>query len=121
MILSAIEVHIAERNHINAERIRAGNTIPANEIFAHGSIMSLFIPKPIQLAGELRRVYCRVVQHTHGGYQLVSRYSLISGQHQHNQLNSINQDILDIPRMTVIEARNAPKVTFPKIVADMNS
>ena len=29
--------------------------------------------------------------------------------------------MLDIPHMTVIEARNAPKVTFPTIVADMNS
>jgi hypothetical protein len=27
----------------------------------------------------------------------------------------------EIPRMTVIEARNAPKVSFPKVIADINS
>jgi hypothetical protein len=70
---------------------------------------------------ELRRVYCRVVQHTSSSYQLVSKYGLISGRYQYNQLNGVDQDMSGIPRMTVLEARNAPKVSFPKIVADMNS
>ena len=121
MILSTIETRVAARNRINAERMRAGNTIPADKIFARGGVVSLFIPKSMRLAGELRRVYYRVVQHTRGGYQLISRYGLISGRYQHNQLNGVDQDMPDIPRMTVMEARNAPKVTFPKIIADMNN
>lgn len=68
MILSTIETRVAAQNRINAERIRAGNAILTDEIFALGGIMSLFIPKPMRLAGKLRRVYCRIVQYTRGGY-----------------------------------------------------
>ena len=45
-----------------------GNVIPADEIFARDAIVTLLIPKALRLAGKLRRVYARVVQHTRGGY-----------------------------------------------------
>jgi hypothetical protein len=49
--------------------MRKGNTLATN-VFAHDSIVSLTIPQNIRLSGELRRVFCRVVQHTASGYQL---------------------------------------------------
>jgi hypothetical protein len=48
LILTEIE-KLADRNRINASRMAAGNTIPANEIFARGAIVALFIPKPLRL------------------------------------------------------------------------
>jgi hypothetical protein len=59
----------------------AGNTISADEIFAWGAIVALFIPKPLCLAGEVRRVFCRVIQHTCAGHQLNTKFGLISGRH----------------------------------------
>jgi hypothetical protein len=47
--------------------MRRGNIL-AIEVFARDSIVSLAIPLNIRLSGELRRVFCRVVQHTAGGY-----------------------------------------------------
>ena len=58
-----------------------GNAILADRIFARGAIVSPLIPKAIRLAGELRRIYARVIQHTRAGYQLNIKHSLISGRH----------------------------------------
>jgi hypothetical protein len=38
-----------------------GNDISADEIYDRGRIVTLLIPKQLRLAGELRRVHCRVV------------------------------------------------------------
>jgi hypothetical protein len=43
--MNEIETRVAKRDHINAERMRAGNAIPAGKVFARGGIVSLFIPK----------------------------------------------------------------------------
>ena len=80
LIRSNIEERVAARNRINAARIAAGDAIPADEIFVHGSIVSLFIPKPLRLTSELRRVYTRIVQHTRAGYQLNTKWRLITGR-----------------------------------------
>jgi len=63
LILTALEERVAQRNQINADRMRRGNTL-ATKVFARDSIVSLVIPLNIRLSGELRRVFCRVVQHT---------------------------------------------------------
>lgn len=56
-----------------------GNAIPTDEIFARGAIIALFIPKPCRLASEVKRVFCRVIQYTRAGYQLNTKFSLVSG------------------------------------------
>ena len=99
----------------------AGNAIPAGEIYARAGIVSLFIPKSLRLAGELRRVYCRVIQHTRAGYQLNTKWGLITGRHQHSQLNGVDSDIEDISRLTIQQANQEPKLSFAKIVELMNS
>ena len=66
--MSAIEERVKERNQRNTERIRAGNAIPTAKVFDRDSIVSLLIPSEYRLPGEVRRVFCQVVQHTRGGY-----------------------------------------------------
>ena len=60
-IRTAIEERVAARNLINAARMAGGSAITADQIYARGAIVSLLIPKPLRLAGELRRVYARVI------------------------------------------------------------
>jgi hypothetical protein len=50
--------------------MRVRNPVLAIEVFDRESIVSLFIPKPMRLTGEVKRVFCRVIQHTRTGYQL---------------------------------------------------
>jgi hypothetical protein len=64
------------------------NAIPTDKIFARDAIITLLIPKALRLVGELRRVYARVIQYIRGGYQLSTKWGLISGRFQHNQLNN---------------------------------
>ena len=52
---------MAKRNQANADRMRAGNAVQADDIFARAAIVALHIPKPLRQAGEVRRVFCRVV------------------------------------------------------------
>jgi hypothetical protein len=121
-IRSATEERVAARNLINAARMARGNAIPADRIFARGAIVSLLIRKAIRLAGELRRICARVVQHTRAGYQLNTRHGLISGRHQHNQLNSGDSSLLpEIPTLTPTEAAHAPKLSFAKVVELQNN
>ena len=61
MIRSTIKERVTARNAINAARMARGNAISADQIFARGAIVSFLIPKAIRLAGELRRIYTRVV------------------------------------------------------------
>ena len=61
LILTAIEERVAQRNKINADRMRVGSVVLAKDIFARDSMVSLAIPLNIRLSGELRRVLCRVV------------------------------------------------------------
>ena len=68
LILTAIEERVAQRNKINADKMRVGNTISADQVFDRGAIVSLLIPKPMRLGGEQRRVFCRLIQHTRAGY-----------------------------------------------------
>jgi hypothetical protein len=94
-----------------------GNAIPADQIFARGAIVSLLIPKAIRLVGELWRIYAQVVQHTRAGYQLNTKHGLISGRHQHNQLNSsFGSVLLEIPTLTPTEAAHAPNLSFAKVI-----
>jgi hypothetical protein len=80
LILTAIEERVRARNQQNAERMRRGAAVPTAEIFARGAIVSLLIPAKMRLAGEARRILCRVVQHTRGGYQLNTKWGLLSGR-----------------------------------------
>jgi hypothetical protein len=73
LILTAIKERVAARNLVNHKRMRLGNTVPLSEIFDRGAIVLLLIPKPMRLAGEPRRIFCRVIQHTRAGYQLNSK------------------------------------------------
>ena len=62
------------------------------------------------------------MQHTRVGYQLNTKYSLISGRHQYNQLNSSNSSILlEIPTLTPTEAVYTPKFSFAKVVELQNN
>jgi hypothetical protein len=100
LILTAIEERVRERNKVNAERIRVGNTVSAARVFDRNSVVSLLILGELRLTGEQRRVFCRVVQHTRGGYQLTTKWGLLSGRFQHTELNRVNTDDGDIPHMT---------------------
>jgi hypothetical protein len=55
LILTAIEERVRVRNERNAALMRVGNPVLATEVFDRGSIVSLFIPKPIRLTGEVKR------------------------------------------------------------------
>jgi len=97
------------------------NVVPADEVYARNMMVSLFIPKPFRLAGELLRVPCRVVQHTRAGYQLNSAWGLLSGRYPHNQLNRVIGDTgIDIPSLTVQATSTVGKIGLAKVVAKMN-
>ena len=85
--------------------MRAGNTVPADQIFARDAIVSLLIPKDLRLAGELRRVNCRVIQHTTAGYQLNTKWGLLSGRFAHSDLNGVDDEVDEIPKLTVQEQK----------------
>jgi hypothetical protein len=121
LILNAIEQKVKARNTVNAARMASANTIPVDEVFERNSMVSLLIPIPLRLAGELRRVFCRVVQHTRTGYQLNTVWGLLSGRFSHNQLNGVENDIGDIPCLTVQAANTKPKIGLAKVVAMMNN
>jgi hypothetical protein len=98
-----------------------GNAIPTDEIFARDAIVTLLIPKALRLAGELRRVYARVIQHTRGGYQLSTKWGLISGRFQHSQLNDGAGSLQpEIPSLTPQQAQSTAKFSLAKIVERMN-
>jgi hypothetical protein len=61
LILTVIKERVTARNLMNHKRIRLGNIVPPSEIFDRGAIVSLLIPKPIRLASEPRRIFCRVI------------------------------------------------------------
>lgn len=100
--------------------MRRNNAIPADKVFARGVVVSLLIPKALRLAGELRRVFARVVQHTRAGYQLNTQWGLISGRHQHSQLNEVTSTHLEIPTLTPQTAKRAEKYSLAKIAELMN-
>src|SRR3979490_747768 len=97
-----------------------GNVL-ATEVFACDSIVSLAIPLNIRLSGELRRVLCRVVQHTFGGYQLNTKWGLLNYRYPHSELNGVEEDNSEIPHLTVQEAKKAKKITLNMVVSQMNS
>ena len=76
--------------------MRKGNTLATN-VFARDSIVSLTIPRNIRLSGELRRVFCRVVQHTASGYQLNTKWGLLNHRYPHSELNGVEEDNGEIP------------------------
>jgi hypothetical protein len=43
LILTAIKGRVAQRNKVNADRMRVGNTVPADPIFARNAIVTLLI------------------------------------------------------------------------------
>jgi len=70
-------------------------------------------------AGELKRIYCRVIDHTRGGYQLASFYGLLSGRFQHQELNAVEGragqgEIPNLDRFTPTEAKKKRKLLYPK-------
>jgi len=101
--------------------MRAGNTIPTAEVFDRGALVSLLIPLPLRLGGELRRLFCRVVQHTRAGYQLNTQLGLLSGRFQHSQLNGVDSDSGDIPDLSVQKAKNEQKFKLSEVVAKLNA
>jgi hypothetical protein len=58
------------RNKRNAALMRVRNLVLATEVFDRGGIVSLFILKPMRLTREVKRLFCRVIQHRRTGYQL---------------------------------------------------
>ena len=100
--------------------MRRGNTLATN-VFARDSVVSLTIPLNIRLSGELRRVFCRVVQHTPGGYQLNTKWGLLNHRYPHSELNGIEEDNGEIPHLTIQEAKRVKKITLNVVVSQMNS
>ena len=100
--------------------MRSGNALASN-VFARDSIVSLTIPLNIRLLGELRRVFCRVVQHTPGGYQLNTKWGLLNHRYPHSELNGIEEDNGEIPHLTIQEAKKVKKITLNAVVSQMNS
>jgi hypothetical protein len=49
LILTAIEERVAQRNKINADRMRVGSAVLARDIFTRDSMVSLAIPLNIRL------------------------------------------------------------------------
>ena len=84
-------------------------------------MVSLAIPLNIRLSGELRRVLCRVVQHTAGGYQLNSKWGLLNHRYPHSELNGVDEDNGEVSHLTVQEAKKSKKVTLNEVVSKMNS
>jgi hypothetical protein len=121
LILTAIEERVAQRNKINADKMRKGGAILASEVFARNAIVSLLIPKEMRLIGEMRRIFCRVIQHTRGGYQLNTKWGLLSNRFPHSELNGVDDDLREIPQLTVQEAKNAKKIRLGEVIGKMNS
>jgi hypothetical protein len=101
--------------------MRISSAIPASEIFARNVIVSLLIPKELRLVGEMRRIFCRVIQHTRGGYQLNTKWGLLSNRFPHSELNGVDIDSGEISQLTVQEARHAKKIKLSEAVGKMNS
>ena len=101
--------------------MRVGSAILARDVFARNSMVSLAIPLNIRLSGELRRVLCRVVQHTAGGYQLNSKWGLLNHRYPHSELNGVDEDNGEVSHLTVQEAKKSKKVTLNEVVSKMNS
>jgi hypothetical protein len=101
--------------------MRVGSAVLAKDIFARDSMVSLAIPLNIRLSGELRRVLCRVVQHTAGGYQLNSKWGLLNHRYPHSELNGVDEDNGEVSHLTVQEAKKSKKVTLNEVVSKMNS
>ena len=101
--------------------MRVGSAVLAKDIFARDSMVSLAIPLNIRLSGELRRVLCRVVQHTAGGYQLNSKWGLLNHRYPHSELNGVAEDNGEVSHLTVQEAKKSKKVTLNEVVSKMNS
>lgn len=120
LILTAIEERVRVRNERNSALMRVGNPVLPTDVFDRGSIVSLFIPKPMRLTGEVKRVFCRVVQHTRAGYQLNTRWGLLHGRFEQSQLNGIVDDRGEIPALSPAEASKVPKVTLNKVASLMN-
>lgn len=118
--MSALEERVAQRNQINADRMPRGNA-SSTTAFARDSIVSLAIPRNIRLSGELRRVFCRVVQHTVGGYQLNTKLGLLNHRYPHSELNGVEEDNGEIPYLTIQEVKKAKKITLNAVVSQMNS
>jgi len=57
LIFNAIGEEFKAHNLINVARMAARNTVPADEVFARDAMVSLFIPMPYRLTGELRCVF----------------------------------------------------------------
>jgi hypothetical protein len=56
-----------------------------------------------------------------GGYQLTSKWDLISGRYPYNQLNGIDDNIKEIQKLTPTEADKAKKKYLAEMVALMNN
>ena len=95
--------------------MRVGNPVLAIEVFDRESIVSLFIPKPMRLTGEVKRVFCRVIQHTRTGYQLNTQWGLLHGRFEQSQLNGIDDDREGIPVLSLAEASKVSKITLNKV------
>jgi hypothetical protein len=100
--------------------MRRGNELNAT-VFARDSIVSLAIPRNIRLSGELRRVFCRVVQHTAGGYQLNTKWGLLNHRYPHSELNGVEDDNGEIPYLTIQGVKKPKKITLNGVVSQMNS
>lgn len=100
--------------------MRRGNA-SSTAVFARDSIVSLGIPRNIRLSGELRRVFCRVVQHTIGGYQLNTKWGLLNHRYPHSELNGVEEDNGEIPHLTIQGVKKAKKITLNAVVSQMNS
>ena len=109
------------RNKRNAALMRVGNPVLAIEVFDRESIVSLFIPKPMRLTGEVKRVFCRVIQHTRTGYQLNTKWGLLHGRFEQSQLNGIDDDRGEIPVLSLAEASKVSKIALNKVVSLMNN
>jgi hypothetical protein len=61
LILTAIKERVRERNKVNVERIRVGNTVSTARVFDRNLVVSLLILGELRLTREQRRVFCQVV------------------------------------------------------------
>jgi hypothetical protein len=109
------------RNKRNAALMHIGNPVLAIEVFDCESIVSLFIPKPMRLTGEVKRVFCHIIQYTWTGYQLNTKWGLLYGYFEQSQLNRINDDRGEIPVLSLAEASKVSKIALNKIVSLMNN
>jgi hypothetical protein len=64
LILTAIEERVRVINERNSALMHVGNPVLPTNFFDRGSIVGLFVPKPMRLIREINRVLCRAIQHT---------------------------------------------------------